>query len=471
MRATQQVTDAVLVADLEGRIVYVNRAFEEATGYRLEDVRGQSPGILEAPGEPTEPYERMRSTLARGETFRGILVSRRRDGSLQRMEQTVSPVREVDGTVTHFVATGRDVGAQPLDEKSAERLHAATSRAAREWRATFDAIEVAILALDDELRIRRPNRAARDLAGRPYVALLGARLTDLGPEPLFASLGRVAEATRRHGRTTAEHVESHGRSWETTATALASGAGGAEGVIVVARDVTSLTRLSRELRESETMSAMGRLVAGVAHEVRNPLFAISSLVDAFEEELGVDSGFDDFCVRLRREVERMSTLMQELLDYGRPGTGDPVDVSLEEVLAAAVRACETHADAAGVGLEALCHHPLPSVVGEPRRLMQAFLNLLQNGIQHSPVGSRVLLHTIERESDVEIAVLDSGPGFQADDLPHVFEPFFTRRRGGTGMGLAIVQRIVVQHQGAVSAANRLEGGAVLTVRLPKGKKA
>jgi signal transduction histidine kinase len=108
-------------------------------------------------------------------------------------------------------------------------------------------------------------------------------------------------------------------------------------------------------------------------------------------------------------------------------------------------------------------------------MVQVFQNLLENAIQHAPRGGRVAFRAepaAEGEpGGLRFVVEDAGPGFEPDDLPHVFEPFFTRRRGGTGLGLSIVQRIVEQHQGEIVAGNRPEGGAVVTVTLPREPRA
>ena len=106
-----------------------------------------------------------------------------------------------------------------------------------------------------------------------------------------------------------------------------------------------------------------------------------------------------------------------------------------------------------------------------QRLVQVFQNLLQNGIQHAPPGSQVTIETAEEHGLVRprvvVTVSDSGPGFLPEDLLHIFEPFFSRRQGGTGLGLAIVHRIVEEHGGTVTVANAPEGGARVTVRLPR----
>ncbi|MBA2491244.1 MAG: HAMP domain-containing protein [Gammaproteobacteria bacterium] len=206
-------------------------------------------------------------------------------------------------------------------------------------------------------------------------------------------------------------------------------------------------RLQARLRRSETMSAMGALVAGVAHEVRNPLFGISSTLDAMGARFKDREDVHRYTSVLREEVDRLSRLMSELLDYGKP-----------------------LAFQAGVEIVSRIETDLPELRLDKARLSQVFQNLLQNAVQHSLPGSAVSIEaTAAAENEgawISCAVKDSGAGLAEDDIERLFEPFFTRRRGGTGLGLAIVRRIVEEHGGVISAANRPEGGAVMAVRLP-----
>lgn len=234
-------------------------------------------------------------------------------------------------------------------------------------------------------------------------------------------------------------------------------------------------RLQAELRRSEAMAAMGALMAGVAHEVRNPLFGISSTLDAMEADAaGAGALPDRYRPVLRREVNRLSKLMRDLLEYGRPPSEEFTPGRLVRIVAEAVHACTAGAEAAGVRLDnrsAACDVTLAVNHG---RLVQVFVNLIENALQHAPAGSAITVEAqrlpdgADGRSWVEVQVLDRGPGFDPDALAHAFEPFFTRRRRGTGLGLAIVQRIVDEHRGTVAVANREGGGAAVTVRLPLG---
>jgi len=238
---------------------------------------------------------------------------------------------------------------------------------------------------------------------------------------------------------------------------------------VVARDLTDLVRLQESLRRSETMSAMGVLVAGVAHEVRNPLFGISATLSAFTTRFKRRTEYHRYVEVLQGEVERLNGLMQDLLDYGKPLRLMLEPGEASGVIQAAVAACAAVAEQAEVEIAASIASGLPALVMDRKRIVQVLQNLLDNAIQHSPRGGQVMLRAEPAAGDsagIVFVVEDAGPGIQPDDLPHVFEPFFTRRRGGTGLGLSLVQRIVEQHQGEIVAANRPEGGAVMTVRLP-----
>lgn len=229
-------------------------------------------------------------------------------------------------------------------------------------------------------------------------------------------------------------------------------------------------RLQTSLRRSETMSAIGALTAGVAHEVRNPLFGISSTLDAFSARFGADRQHQRYIDVLRGEVDRLSSLMRALLDYGKPAAAEPQLVSLKEVVSQALRTSAALAKSQEVTLVAKNFDAEIVVRADPERLRQVFQNLLENAIQHSAPGQKVSarMEMLDRDSRqwASCTVADHGPGFPAGDLPHVFEPFFTKRRNGTGLGLSIVQRIVDEHDGVVVAANRPEGGAVISVRLP-----
>lgn len=260
-------------------------------------------------------------------------------------------------------------------------------------------------------------------------------------------------------------------------TALHHPDGRLRGFTGLGRDITArretevqLAEAREALRRGESLSLMGSLVAGVAHEVRNPLFGISATLDAFEARFGCSQEHAPFVSMLRREVSRLHHLVHELLTYGRPLSIELYPCSLPSVLDEAVSLTASLARERGVHVEVRLEPGLPRVPMDPGRLAQVFQNLLANALQHSPHGSTVRLSARrlvdEGTARVECMVMDQGPGFVPGDLPRVFEPFYSQRPGGVGLGLSIVQRIVQEHRGTISVGNGSEGGAEVRVFLP-----
>lgn len=370
----------------------------------------------------------------------------------------------------HVGCVVTDVTDRRLADELRQRLHASFRRSAQEWRRTFDAVSSPLIVLGADGIIQRLNAAAialfagMDPSGQP--------LSTAAPTPLQSSALVLVELLRRtHGSASREVTDPpSGRAWELSAAWVDEAGGEDSRIILVATEVTRLMDLQTRLRRHETMAAMGAIVAGVAHEVRNPLFSISAVVDAVEATFGARAELKPYLDVLRGEVKRLNHLTQELFEYGRPTRGEWVEGPVRPVVEDALSACALAAEQAGVAVVREVEETLPPVRMDSRRLFHVFRNVVENAVQHSPAGTTVRIATEAVEEDgrawVRCTVHDGGPGFREEDLPHVFEPFFSKRRGGTGLGLAIVQRILEEHQGAIRLCNREAGGAEVTLLLP-----
>ncbi|HXH42201.1 MAG TPA: HAMP domain-containing sensor histidine kinase [Thermoanaerobaculia bacterium] len=336
-----------------------------------------------------------------------------------------------------------------------------------EWQQTVDMIDAAIVMLDPQQQVLRANRRARERGG----PVEGSLLTALSHVQPWRRASELATGVR-HGRSAASSqvTDIDGTTWDISATLLHRAEGGGN-VVVVARDITGIVELEASLRSNETMAEMGRLLGGVAHEVRNPLFSISATSDAIETRLtGNDPVMTQYLANFRHEIGRITALMNDLLDYGRPPSLDIHVGTVSVVASLAVRRVRIQAAERGVQIVNEIPADGGRVLMDEGRLCSAFENLLKNAIAHSPSGETVLLRAGASEGEhrqwIWFSVEDRGNGFRPEDLPRLFEPFFTRRPGGSGLGLPIVKQVIDHHGGRVIAENRADGGASMTVLLP-----
>ena len=245
--------------------------------------------------------------------------------------------------------------------------------------------------------------------------------------------------------------------------------GGRKLRVTAVRDVSERSRLEGELRRQERLAAIGALVGGVAHEVRTPLFSISATLDALEARSaghGDDSELKDL---LRSQVKRLANLMQDLLEYGRPPRLQLERTVVPAAVRLAVHHCQPLASERDVHISTGVPESLPGLGLDAGRIEQVLENVIANAVQHSTRGTTVTISGEWCEAPcpgVTLRIEDEGPGIPAADLEQVFEPFFSRRKGGTGLGLALAQRFVEAHGGTISARNREQGGAVFTLFLP-----
>ncbi len=247
-----------------------------------------------------------------------------------------------------------------------------------------------------------------------------------------------------------------GKTWAITLYLIHEFGAFGERAILIAQDITKRAELEASLRSSEMMSLLGSLVAGVAHEVRNPLFGISSILDAFETRFSERTEYLRYTNVLRDELGRLNILMEELLEYGKPFKGELYLSSLEDVVTKSLRSCVPVAEVARVKLVNKLDGRIPGVLVDRRRLSKVLVNLIENAIQHSPHDKTVRVEAYEtREGSqlwLDCAVKDSGAGILEEDLASIFEPFFSKRRGGTGLGLAIAKKIMEEHGGTLAVA-------------------
>jgi len=461
--AVEETRDLVCITDAKGTIEYVNRAWRLFDG-RDRPLSGFPVALLL--GDP-QIWVEGRGAIVRGDAFRKTIS--KANGKMSYREITMRPLRDRDGNLARIVVVSSDVTSQMHAGEGDLRVEKAIRDAAHEWRRTVDAIDAAIIMFDPPSTIRRMNRAARDLLGGHDYEAVGRTIDASHPEPWGSIAKLVVEAAgRRLSFQRQVHDRAANRTWHVIGSV--SETTDIHDVVVIIREITETLALEDSVRRSEVMSAMGNLVAGVAHEVKNPLFGLTATLDAMDLRFRSSPDTIRYTSMMRREVARLNSLMKDLLDYGRSTRPEHQPLLLGAALASAVTLCRGAADKRGVGIANHLPADWGSARGDFASLEQVFRNILDNAIAFSTAGQSIAITGEAAGGMVSLEVRDHGPGFSAGDLPRIFEPFFTKRKGGTGLGLSIVRRTVEEHGGRVTASNHGEGGAVVRLELPAARK-
>src|SRR5687768_3544137 len=308
---------------------------------------------------------------------------RTRDGKTIYVETSSHPV-VFDGKNSKLVIVNDVTERKLLDEKQ-QRLHTSLQQSAMEWRQTFNAIDFPVLIVDLNGTVKRSNLAAEQIVGIGAEQILGKTVGELDGQP-WKKAAELLESIRMNPAPVSEEIKDavSGKTWAINLYHINEFGSAGERAILIAYDITKRAELEASLRQSEMMSLLGSLVAGVAHEVRNPLFGISSILDAFETRFSDRTEYQRYTNVLRDEIGRLTILMEELLEYGKPFRGELYLVSMEEMVARSVRACMPAAEVAKINLVSNVEDSLPKIRIDRRRLSKVFVNLIENAIQHSP---------------------------------------------------------------------------------------
>jgi len=228
-----------------------------------------------------------------------------------------------------------------------------------------------------------------------------------------------------------------------------------------------------EMVQVEHLATMGELAAGVAHEIRNPLAGIAGAIEIITKDFPADHRDREVLEDLRQEVRRIEKVLNSLLAYARPKPAHFGLASLKETVARTLQIARQQTGDKKVEFSIQIPPSLPPFWLDPEQLQQVLLNLVLNGIQAIEREGKITIVAAvkpsgmpNRPDHVEIAVGDTGRGIPPESLERIFRPFYTTRRGGTGLGLSLCRRIVSQHGGTLAAESMMNQGSRFVVRLP-----
>jgi len=326
-----------------------------------------------------------------------------------------------------------------------------------------------LVAIDPEEQIASFNQTAESMLGISAHQAFGKRLPEVLPlafQDFFNQLktesgpiNRELEASLNNERTL---------PLEVIGTALRGEDGAALGWVILFRDLTEIQHLKKEIAQSQRLASIGRLAAGVAHEIRNPLSSIKGFATYFKERYRDTPKDQQTAEIMIQEVERLDRVIGQLLEFARPLSLQKKATQLDVLIRHSMKMVEGDARQKGIALNVKNDPRINTVQIDPDRIKQVLLNLYLNALEAMEGGGElsVAYRRVNTNQSIQITVSDTGPGIKPEDLPHLFDPYFTTKTSGTGLGLAIVHKIIESHKGEIQIKSRRGEGTTITMVIP-----
>jgi two-component system, NtrC family, sensor histidine kinase PilS len=363
------------------------------------------------------------------------------------------------GLAERFRSTRAELEAQ---RKSLENLEAFKD-------LVFESVGTGLIAIDREKKITAFNRTAATITGVPVNGAIGRPWHIVFGD--VVSLAAIEDTVDVGQRITARHEVTLPRDGgagipvRMTFSALMGGEGERLGLICACEDLSGIRAMEERLRHADRLATLGRMSANIAHEIRNPLSSLTGAIEVLASQGPSGELRERLANIVLKESERLNVILREFLEYARPAP----------LARASVNVCETIDEV----LVLLGHRTTPGTLKivrelpatltwevDPQQFRQAIWNLCLNAVEAMPDGGELRVTAGADEQHLVVTVEDSGHGIGGSDVAHVFEPFFSTKPGGSGLGLALVHRIVKDHGGDVDVESTPGGGSTFSLRIP-----
>jgi PAS domain S-box-containing protein len=485
----------ILVIDREYRITDLNNTFLVTTGHKREDVIGRrcfevSHGY-NTPCDACGEECRLREVFATGEPCNCHHVHTHLDGSKAHVDILLSPFKDEEGNVIRVVEAVRDVTDLMQVEQALRRERDMAQR-------YLDIAGVILVVLNNKGEITLINRKGCEILGHEHEALVGKNWFDLClPEKdrekvkaVFAKLmlGEAKPVEYYENPILTQGGQERIIAWHNTP--LKDATGKITGTLSSGEDITERKRAAEALREysvrleemvkertrelqvtqeqlvrREKLAVLGRLAGGVGHELRNPLGVISNAAYYLKTILSPDAGetVQEYLDIICAEVHNATKIVSDLLDLARTQSAEREEITVATLVA---RALQKHPPPAEVQVSTEIAADLSAVFVDPRQIELVLVNLVVNAYQAMPEGGKLTIHAQAEETQVAVSITDTGSGIPEQDISKLFEPLFTTKARGIGLGLAISKNLTETNGGSIAVESKAGKGSTFTVMLP-----
>jgi PAS domain S-box-containing protein len=342
--------------------------------------------------------------------------------------------------------------------------------------AVFDGITDGIQVVDREFRVTAVNKSMNRLLGS--VVVIGQRcyracsssgeVCERCPAAETFRSGQPASIIKRVVRRVGPRGEPDEQMLEISTFPLLDRANRVPQVVEYIKDVTERSRLAERLEHARRLAEIGEMAARVAHEVRNPLNAITGAAHFLEAEYRDDETVQKFTSLIKRQSLRVDQVASDILHAAKPPRPDRTSVAIDEVLDQTLVSLGAMIEEQGISVERSSDPGVPLIQADELQIEQAIYNVLKNAAEAMPGGGWLRVATVwdKTEGQVRLSIEDTGPGIQPADRERIFRAFFTTKRQGTGLGLSIVEGVLKNHGGTIMVDQPRDRGARITLSFP-----
>ena len=446
--------DAIASKDLNGIVTSWNKSAEKLFGYNAEEMIGR-PVTLIIPPELRDDEHLILGKIRAGERIEHFQTVRmRKDGARIDVSLTVSPIRDDRGKIIGAAKIVRDITRQKKLEEAARRLA-----------AIVESSDDAIASKDLNGIITSWNRSAEKLFGYRPEEIIGRAVTTIIPPELRQDEHMILSKIRKgekidHFETIRMHKNGERVEVSLTISPIKDENGNVIGAAKIIRNITENNKIERALRTTEKLAAAGRMAATVAHEINNPLEAVTNLVYLAKRELGNSERVAEYLEMASRELDRVAHITRQTLGFYRD-TSSPVRLNVTKALDDLLLLYEKRFESRNIKMERQYNGEI-EITALGGEIRQAFSNLITNAIDAMPSGGKLVLRVSKshqwnnsRVHGVRITILDTGSGIKPRYRNNLFQPFFTTKEDvGTGLGLWITKSIVEKHAGSIQVKSK-----------------
>jgi PAS domain S-box-containing protein len=338
-----------------------------------------------------------------------------------------------------------------------------------------ESLNVGVLAVDLDGAVDSWNTQLERLIGVTRHEAVGRKLEEVLPRDLVAEIAARADDERVSSLYKFHMRSCGGRNLvvNVSIAPLVGKSGDRIGRLILVDDITQRIRLEEQLAQTEKLTSLGLLAAGVAHEVNTPLAVISNYIQMLAKQMSTSDPRQQLIEKVVKQTFRASEIVNNLLNFSRTGAAEFTEVNLNVVVEETLSLVAHPFKTAHVQVTRNLQQELPPVLGSNNKLQQVFLNLLMNARDAMPSGGMVEVRTASNNGSVEIEISDTGSGIPRENLHRIFDPFFTTKSSGrgTGLGLSVSYGIIQEHSGKVDVRSTQGKGTSFRIEFPSARKA